>query len=468
MNVIDAIRDENLFGPYMGDDLGSWSSWLTALKTLYGLPLDAHEGHCVGICTGRDPQQLPAEGFDTALFLTGRRSGKSRIAGLIGAYEAVLAGHETKLSPGELGMVVVVSPTRQQSNIVKTYMRAAFATPLLQGEVVGETKDGFVLANGTEINILAGDWRTVRGYTLLAAIVDETAFFGYDAEAKVKSDAELIRAIKPSLATTNGKLVAISSPYARKGWCYTTHEKNFGNDAGRVLVWNCPSKAMNPLLSQRIIDEAYEEDRASAMAEYGGQFRDDVADFLPRAVIEASVIKGRLEQMPKRGTKYQAFCDLSGGRHDDATLAVAHAEGRTVVLDLLRRYKPPFSPQDVVQRMADELRRYGVTKVEGDNYGAEFVARAFVDAGVKYTRSEMNKSELYLELMPRLCSGHIELLDDETLISQLASLERRTRSGGRDIVDHPPGGHDDVANAVAGVAAVVSLNRTKSVKFFSG
>jgi len=60
---------------------------------------------------------------------------------------------------------------------------------------------------------------------------------------------------------------------------------------------------------------------------------------------------------------------------------------------------------------------------------------------------------------PRLCSGEIELLDDERLVSQIASLERRTRSGGRDIIDHPPGGHDDLANAVAGVAVVAATQR---------
>jgi hypothetical protein len=33
---------------------------------------------------------------------------------------------------------------------------------------------------------------------------------------------------------------------------------------------------------------------------------------------------------------------------------------------------------------------------------------------------------------------------------QLTSLERRTSRGGRDSIDHAPGAHDDIANAVAG------------------
>ena len=46
------------------------------------------------------------------------------------------------------------------------------------------------------------------------------------------------------------------------------------------------------------------------------------------------------------------------------------------------------------------------------------------------------------------------MLDDARLLTQLVGLERRTARGGRDSIDHTPGAHDDLANAVAGLAAV--------------
>jgi hypothetical protein len=49
------------------------------------------------------------------------------------------------------------------------------------------------------------------------------------------------------------------------------------------------------------------------------------------------------------------------------------------------------------------------------------------------------------------------LLDDQRLITQLSSLERRTARSGRDSIDHPPGAHDDVGNSVAGVAAALAV-----------
>jgi hypothetical protein len=58
---------------------------------------------------------------------------------------------------------------------------------------------------------------------------------------------------------------------------------------------------------------------------------------------------------------------------------------------------------------------------------------------------------LYLNLVPALTSGQARILDLPRLRSQFLSLERRvTRGTGKEIVDHPSSGADDLANAVAG------------------
>ncbi len=54
-------------------------------------------------------------------------------------------------------------------------------------------------------------------------------------------------------------------------------------------------------------------------------------------------------------------------------------------------------------------------------------------------------------------SGRVLLLDIPRLEAQLIALERRTTRVGRDLVDHPPGGHDDVANAAAGALVTAML-----------
>lgn len=461
MNIIEAIKDERLFRPFLGGDLTSWRPWMTCLRAIYGLPIKSSSGRqFIREATGRDPDKLNSEGYSQSLMLTGRRSGKSRSSAIIGAYEAALSGREAKLAKGERGYVLISSPTKHQSNIVKSYIRGIFEAPLLRQEIVRETREGFELRNGVTIAILAGDWRTVRGFSLLAAIVDEVCFFGTDPESHVRSDTELINAIRPGTASTHGRIACISSCYARRGWAYQQWKRCFGNDdAQDTLVVNGPSRLFNPTLDQRIIDAAMRDDLAAARAEYGGTWREDCGLFIPRELVEKLVVADRQSLLPREKIKYAAFVDVSGGRGDDAALAIAHRHNGKIIVDYLGRWKAPFDPQQVVSEMVEDLRRYQVKRVTGDAYGADWVSSSFESRRIHYIKSEKNKSELYLEMMPRLCSGEIELLDHPALIDQLAALERRTRSGGRDIVDHPSGGKDDLANAVAGVAEACIARR---------
>jgi hypothetical protein len=64
---------------------------------------------------------------------------------------------------------------------------------------------------------------------------------------------------------------------------------------------------------------------------------------------------------------------------------------------------------------------------------------------------------LYTDLLPHINSCRIQLLDNPRLIAQLTALERRSARGGRDTIDHPPNGHDDIANAVAGLVSINTL-----------
>jgi hypothetical protein len=149
------------------------------------------------------------------------------------------------------------------------------------------------------------------------------------------------------------------------------------------------------------------------------------------------------------------------------TLAIAHRDkDGTAITDAIRERRPPFSPDSVVQDFATTLKSYGLSEVVGDRYAGEWVREPFKTHGIKYLLSEQPKSDIYRDLLPLMNSGKVELLDVPRLISQICSLERRTARGGRDSIDHPPGGaHDDVANAVAG--AIVHLGSMRKPMIIS-
>jgi hypothetical protein len=117
----------------------------------------------------------------------------------------------------------------------------------------------------------------------------------------------------------------------------------------------------------------------------------------------------------------------------------------------VREFKPPFSPDSVVGEMAALLKSYRISRVTGDRYAGEWSRERFLKHGINYEVSKRPKSDIYRDFLPLLNGKRCDLLDNERLLNQLVSLERRTARGGKDSIDHPPGTHDDVANVCAGV-----------------
>jgi hypothetical protein len=136
-------------------------------------------------------------------------------------------------------------------------------------------------------------------------------------------------------------------------------------------------------------------------------------------------------------------------------VGIAHKDGERGVVDLVRGWKPPFNPSGVVAECAALLREYRVQRVTGDRYAGEWPREAFRAEGIHYDIAPKTKSELYLALVSSVHSERIEIPDHAAMLRELRSLERRRGVSGKDRVDHPPGGHDDLANALAGVAEMI-------------
>ena len=109
-------------------------------------------------------------------------------------------------------------------------------------------------------------------------------------------------------------------------------------------------------------------------------------------------------------------------------------------MDAVREIRPPFSPTTVVEEFATLVRSYGIASVTGDRYAGEWPREQFRNHDIAYQVSQKTKSDLFLDLLVLVNSGAAELLDLPRLQSQLQGLERRTARGGRDSIDHGPGG----------------------------
>jgi hypothetical protein len=452
VNILEALSDVNLFQPHFRG--ASWRAWRAFLAALFGLPMSADEIALYRRHTER--RTPPTTPFTEAALVIGRRGGKSRVLALVATYLACFRDYAQYLAAGEVATVAVIAADRRQARVIFRFITGLLdGVPMLRALVAERTAETIVLSNRVTIEVHTASFRVTRGYTFGAVLCDETAF--WRSEDTARPDTEIFRALRPGLGTIPGAmLLNASSPYRRTGVLYQAYAQHFGHDDSRTLVWQAPTLSMNPTLDPSVVARAFEDDPLSASAEYGAEFRNDIADFISRSVVEACIEPGVFEHPASRARRYVAFIDASGGSGSDSmTLAIAHSEEGIPTLDAVRERKPPFSPDAVVAEFSALLKSYRVTRAEADRWGGDWVGEAFRKNGITVEPSAKPKSDIYVELLPMLNATRCSLLDNPRLVGQLCGLERRTSRGGRDSINHSPGSHDDIANACAGALLLV-------------
>jgi len=200
------------------------------------------------------------------LLLASRQSGKSTSAALLAIYVAIYEAP---------ALVLILSPSLRQSgeffrSLMTMYARLDGAPSLEQESALRAT-----LKNGSRLISLPGSERTVRGYAGASLlIVDEAA----------RVDDELMTAIRPSMATVNGSLIALSTPAGRRGWFF---EAWTGDDVSwhrvRVPANQCPR------LSPEFLQNELRQLGPTAYAqEYALEFFDDERAMFASAMIDAA------------------------------------------------------------------------------------------------------------------------------------------------------------------------------------
>jgi hypothetical protein len=462
ITIIDAISDPDIFGKWF-KDRESFAAWVCLLKAIFGLPLDAIELELFQRLTGRTaPAPL---GYLVVALVIGRRGGKSLFLALVAAFLATFYDWTPFLNDSEKGTVVIVASDKKQGRAIFRFLSGMLKIPLLAGRITRETADSIELSNGISVEIMAANFRTVRGYTVVAALADELAFWSSD-ETGANPDVEIINAIRPAMATVpSAMLLMASSPYAKRGVLWDTFKRHFGQDDSATLVVQADTRTMNPSVSESFIADAYEADPANAAAEYGGLFRSDVSSFMDLELVEAAVDQGVVVRPRRDGVAYHSGIDPSGGQRDSFCAAVSHNENGIAVLDCLLEIKAPFNSADATARVSEMRRAYGLSSTTSDRYGSGWVVDAFAKYGIKIRHSDRDRSTIYLDCLPLFTAGKVRLLDHPRLVRQFAQLERKTSATGRDQVTHPPGSHQDDACNAAALALVLASAVKRPMSF---
>ena len=323
MNILQACDDPNLFRPWF-KNADTWRAWRAFLCALFGLPFeDGPAEELFEECTGRLATG-PTEAAEEAWLIVGRRGGKSFIMALLAVFLACFKDYRPYLAPGERAMVLLIAADRRQARVLMRYIRGFLTNvKMLKRMVQRESAEGVDLNNSVSIEIATASFRAVRGYTCCAILADEIAFW-HSEESSSNPDSEILAALAPSTATIpNAVLICASSPYAKRGVMWDALRKHYGKPTG-PLVWKAPTRVMHPTVRQSLVDAAMERDPAAARSEWLAEFRDDIAAFVSREIVESCVDPNEIERAYNPALRYTAFVDPSGGSSDSFTLAIAH------------------------------------------------------------------------------------------------------------------------------------------------
>jgi hypothetical protein len=131
-----------------------------------------------------------------------RQSGKSTTV-------AALALHTVLFTPGAL--VLLLSPSQRQSAEIFRKVLDAYAALGRPLPPVYRTQLRLELSNGSRVLCLPGREETVRSFGGVNLLV-------LDEAARIRDD--LYRSVRPMLAVSGGRLVALSTPFGQRGWFY--------------------------------------------------------------------------------------------------------------------------------------------------------------------------------------------------------------------------------------------------------
>jgi hypothetical protein len=150
-----------------------------------------------------------------------RQAGKSTTV-------SALALHQALFTPGSL--TLVLSPGQRQSS--ETFKKILDGNSAI-GRPIGasyETQLKIELANSSRILCMPGVESTVRCYSPNLIIIDEAA--------RVPDD--LYRAVRPMLAVSLGRLVALSTPFGQRGWFFNEWQGTGPWHKVKVTWKECP------------------------------------------------------------------------------------------------------------------------------------------------------------------------------------------------------------------------------------
>jgi phage FluMu gp28-like protein len=379
--------------------------------------------------------------------------------------------------------IAVVGPSWRQTklNIRRISM---FQRKLPKDMYLRPQKTKLEFPNGSVIEAFPNNADTIRGHTLHRVWWDEVNF--------TANDSDLMDAILFALGTTNGKLLATSTPFNTDSlfWKMCNH-KDYTDFARHHVRWEQvmkPNGPWSPSFLQKI-KRQFGEDPMRWRREMEAEWAEDEDTWLPQSLIAQCIgtEKNCGEDLqlwdPTKGYSGDLFAGLDLAQtRDYCVLVVSERVNDKLLLRLLKIFQQPTKYATVIgylKTLQDRWEGFQRIRVDNTREGPSIISD-MEEAGINnvegVTFSTSRKSEMASLLKERMMTQRFfypfltwEKPYRGDICSEMNIERFELRRDGAISFSHPHGTHDDVWWAVAlSVYATIEMKKLDLEAFAFG
>lgn len=332
-------------------------------------------------------ERMLAERPRIVVIRAGRRAGKSTHAIRWSLDQALT--RNWKIDSGDVGIIAFISARRWQAEDRITTFGKYLDTILPEKDIIKRTTQriDFRTPWGVcSVRAFAATLGDVVGGTIIAAVLDEVARWIDDRGRNPAT--EVIASLKPSLLSTGGSLIMISSPWSTDD----AHAKAFarGDTDGQIAI-HAPTWVAAPELYTREDCELLEPDEIIFKREYEAiPMASDGIHWLPGLLLDAAV--GAPLVMPLPPGYYDLPAPVFAGGdmaflRDAAAVVACSQNALRIGLAGAKDWSPtdqPLKPTVVMKEAMAFLKKVGAESVMTDSHARAHLLEATAAAGLGY------------------------------------------------------------------------------------
>ena len=339
--------------------------------------------------------------------------------------------------------VLITAPSRRQSIIMFSKIASFIFRTVLRKSVVRATQTTIQLSNGSEIIALPCSEHLLRGFTAHMVIVDEVSYIPEQVVTNI---------LYPMLATTNGSLILLSTPWGKDHFFYRAFvDPDFS--VHRVKSCECP------LISEKFLEKQREfMTTETYRMEYEAEFIEAATSYFPQDLIRSCIdpeleLESDLEVLGRQEGDFYAGCDL-GKLQDYSVFVTVQKTQDYIKLVFLREFPLETPYSHVIGFIVQANQRFNFQKILIDRSGVgevvteEIKAQGLTNAEGKPFTAQ-SKAEMLANLRVKMEQGAFKMPYNHRLCQQINEQRYEYTKSGKLRFWHPPNSHDDQLWALA-------------------